>query len=57
MKLNPDFSLSARIPMELAEQAKQIAKQEGLNMSSLIRQSLINQIKAYSDSRRRGAHV
>lgn len=43
--------------MELAEQAKQIAKQEGLNMSSLIRQSLINQIKAYSDSRRRGAHV
>ena len=43
----PDFSLSARIPLELAERAKQVAKLEGLNMSSLVRQSLKNQIETY----------
>ena len=43
----PDFSLSARIPIELAERAKQVAKLEGLNMSSLVRQSLKNQIETY----------
>ena len=53
----PDFSLSARIPLELAERAKQVAKLEGLNMSSLVRQSLKNQIETYVRQNQRPAVI
>jgi antitoxin component of RelBE/YafQ-DinJ toxin-antitoxin module len=54
MEMNTNFSLSCRIPSELAERAKQVANREGLNLSSLVRQSLKNQIEAYVREYQRG---
>ena len=52
-----DFSLSARILIELAERAKEVAKLKGLNMSSLVRQGLKDRIETYVRQNNRPATV
>jgi hypothetical protein len=44
---NPTAALSVRLPAELSEQAKQISKLNGLQLSSFVRQSIIREIKRH----------
>jgi len=44
---NQTAALSVRLPAELSEQAKQISKLNGLQLSSFVRQSIIREIKRH----------
>ena len=46
-KIEHDYLLNTRVPRTLALHAKEVAKEQGMNISTFVRQALHRNIKLY----------